>query len=64
MNIKTNKMNTLNEDQTHELARMFMNNFLHLEPLSLDIFLLDYDELLTEDQKSIGYFILGLFDKF
>jgi hypothetical protein len=55
-------MKTLNEDQLHELARMFMNNFLQLEPLSLDEFLLEYDEMLTEDQKAIGYYILELFN--
>ena len=57
-------MKTINENQTHELARTFMNQFLTLEPLSLDEFLVEYKESLTEDQKAIGYFILGLFDKF
>jgi hypothetical protein len=53
----------MNEDQLHELARMFMNNFLHLEPLSLDEFLLEYEESLTVDQITIGYYILNLFNE-
>ena len=57
-------MKTINEDQFHELARIFMNNFPQLKPLSLDEFLLEYDELLTEDQKAIGYYILELFNNF
>jgi hypothetical protein len=60
MKLKTNNMN---EDQLHELARMFMNNFLHLEPLSLDEFLLEYEESLTVDQITIGYYILNLFNE-
>jgi hypothetical protein len=57
-------MKTLNENQAHELARTFINQFLTLEPLSLDEFLIEYKESLTEDQKAIGYFILSLFDNF
>ena len=52
----------MNEDQLHELARMFMNNFLHLEPLSLDEFLVEYEENLTTDQIAIGSYILTLFN--
>ena len=52
----------MNEDQLHELARMFMNNFLHLEQLSLDEFLLEYEENLTETQIAIGNYILTLFN--
>ena len=54
----------INEDQSHELARMFMNNFLHLEPLSLDEFLVEYEDNLTEDQLVIGYAILDMFFQF
>jgi hypothetical protein len=52
----------MNEDQLHELARMFMNNFLHLGPLSLDEFLVEYKDNLTTDQIAIGNYILTLFD--
>ena len=54
----------INEDQLHELARIFMNNFSHLKPLSLDEFLLEYEEALTEDQLVIGYAILDMFFQF
>jgi len=57
-------MKTINEDQAHELARMFMKQFLQLEPLSLDEFLEENEEYLTDNQKAIGYFISGLFDNF
>ena len=60
MNIKTNKMNTLNEDQLHELARLFMNQFIY-EPLSLDDFLYEYKSALSEDELTLGKYILNLF---
>lgn len=60
MNIKTNKMNTLNEDQLHELARLFMNQFIY-EPLSLDDFLYEYKSALSEDELNLGKYILSLF---
>jgi hypothetical protein len=49
------------EEQLHELARMFMYQFPELTPLSLDEFLLEYQESLTQEQINLGYAILELF---
>ena len=52
----------INEDQLHELARMFMKQFPLLEPLSLDEFLVEYADVLHDEQKALGYFILNMFN--
>ena len=52
----------INEDQLHELARMFMYQFPVLEPMSLDEFLLENSPGLYPEQINLGNYILSLFD--
>lgn len=52
----------MNEDQLHELARMFMKQFPLLEPMSLDEFLSENGKALYSEQLNLGYHILALFD--
>ena len=51
----------MHEDQLHELARLFMNQFIY-EPCSLNEFLYDYKTVLTEDELNLGNYILTLFN--
>jgi hypothetical protein len=44
----------------HKLALLFMEQFEDLEPLSLDEFLIEYNDKLTDKQKDLGTFILNL----
>jgi hypothetical protein len=53
----------MNEDQKHELARMFMKQFPLLEPMSLDEFLSENGKALYSEQLNLGYHILALFDE-
>ena len=50
------------EEQLHELARMFMYQFPDLPVLSLDEFLMEYREELTDEQYELGTYILTLFE--
>ena len=50
------------EEKLHELARMFMYQFPDLECQSLDEFLMDYREELTDEQYELGTYILTLFE--
>jgi hypothetical protein len=52
----------MNEEQKHELARMFMKQFLLLEPMSLDDFLHVNSNALYPEQINLGNYILSLFD--
>jgi len=52
----------MNEDHLHQLARLFMSQF-SFKQLSLDEYLLEYSEELTDDERNLGYYILELFDK-
>jgi hypothetical protein len=52
----------MNEDQLHELARMFMQQFPLLEPMSLDEFLSVNAPALYPEQINLGNYILTLFD--
>lgn len=52
----------MNEDQLHELARMFMEQFPLLEPMSLDEFLMENGNALYPEQLNLGLYILSLFD--
>ena len=52
----------MNEDHLHELARLFMS-LNYLKQLSLDEYLLEYREELTDEERNLGYYILELFDK-
>jgi hypothetical protein len=58
MKLKTNKMYKISEDQLHELARLFMSQFLTLEPLSLDEFLSEYAEALKVKVRAYVTFLL------
>jgi hypothetical protein len=51
----------MKEDQLHELANLFMSQFVY-EPCSLDDFLYDYKATLTEDELNLGNYILKLFN--
>lgn len=50
-----------NLENLHELARLFMYQFPKLESMSLDDFLCEYENVLTEEQKELGYAILNMF---
>ena len=50
------------EEKLHELARMFMYQFPDLPVLSLDEFLMEYREELTDEQYELGSYILTLFE--
>ena len=50
------------EEKLHELARMFMYQFPDLGTLSLDEFLMEYREELTDEQYELGTYILTLFE--
>jgi hypothetical protein len=56
------KIINMNEDHLHELARLFMS-LNYLKQLSLDEYLLEYREELTDEERNLGYYILELFDK-
>ena len=51
-------MYKISEDQLHELARLFMSQFLTLEPLSLDEFLSEYAEALKVKVRAYVTFLL------
>ena len=50
-----------NEVCLHSLANLLMSRFPHLEPMSLDEFVLEHGESLSNEQKSIAYTIINLF---
>jgi hypothetical protein len=52
----------MNEEILHELARLFMSQFNN-EQMSLDEYLVEYSDKLTEEQYKLGCYILSLFDK-
>lgn len=52
----------MNVEHLHELARLFMYQF-SFEPLSLDEWLSQHSEDLTDDERNLGYYILNLFDE-
>jgi hypothetical protein len=49
------------EGDLHELARLFMDQFSFKRDMSLDEFLSEYREKLTDDERNLGYCILQLF---
>lgn len=51
----------MNEDQLHGLAILFMNQF-SFKPMSLDEWLSENSEELTDDERNLGYYILNLFN--
>lgn len=46
----------------HHLARLFMAQFPELTPMSLDEFLYEYHDQLTDEQYKVGYHILEMFN--
>jgi hypothetical protein len=52
----------INYENLHKLARLFMYQFPDLETLSLDEFLMEYREELTDEQYKLGTYILTLFE--
>lgn len=55
-------MKAIDEKKLDELALLFMNQFSIGNDLSLDEFLSEYREELTDDERNLGYHILGLFE--
>ena len=53
----------MNEDQKHELARLFMEQFPLLEPMSLDEFLIENGNALYPGEYTLGLYILSLFEE-
>jgi len=51
----------MEENNLHQLAIEFMEQFPNKEELSLDEFLIEYREELTEEQYQLGNYILELF---
>jgi hypothetical protein len=51
-----------NEVQLHQLAKLFVDQFVSLEPMSLDEFLIENEDILTDEEKSLGYAILAMFN--
>jgi len=56
-------MYELEEEQLHELARLFMDQF-SFPNMSLEDFLMAYSEELTDDERNLGHFILSLFETY
>ena len=50
------------EDNLHKLSLFFMCQFPDLPVLSLDEFLIEYREELTDEQYELGSYILTLFE--
>lgn len=50
----------MDENQLHELARLFMYQFA-FNPMSLDEWLCEHSEDLTDDERNLGHYILSLF---
>ena len=50
------------ENDMHELARMFMYQFPTLDEMSLDEFLFEYHDELTDEQNELGHHILDMFN--
>ena len=56
-------MYNLEEEKLHELARLFMDQFTFSESKSsLDEYLIEYSEELTDDERNLGYHILNMFN--
>lgn len=52
----------INEDQLHELAKLFIEQFPLLEPMSLDEFLVENSRAFYPEQLNLGNYILTLFN--
>lgn len=49
-------------DDMHQLARLFMAQFPELTMMSLDDFLFEYHDQLTDEQNEVGHHILEMFN--
>jgi len=54
-------MKEIDEEKLHELARLFMYQ-LDLPMYSLDEFLLEHGDILTDEERALGYHILEMFN--
>lgn len=52
----------IKEEKIQELALLFMEQFSFGLELSLDEFLSEYSEDLTDDERNLGYHILQMFN--
>jgi len=50
-------------DRQHDVALCFMLQFPELELMSLDEFLIEYETVLTHEQRVLGKAILALWDE-
>jgi len=50
------------ENDMHELARLFMDQFQLMDKMSLDEFLFEYHKELTHEQNELGHHILDMFN--
>lgn len=50
----------MNEEHLHEIARLFMDQY-SFKPMSLDEWLTENSENLSDDERNLGYYILDLF---
>jgi hypothetical protein len=55
-------MYKIDEEELHELARLFMDSIPRFKPMSLDEFMCEYSDELTQLEKDLGYHILVMFD--
>jgi hypothetical protein len=46
----------------HKLARLFMGQFPQLKMMSLDDFLFEYNDQLTDEQNELGHHLLDMFN--
>lgn len=51
----------ISEDKLHNIARLFMDQFC-FHPASLDEWLIENREELSDDERNLGYAILELFN--
>ena len=49
-------------DDMHELARLFMGQYPQLKMMSLDEFLFEYHDQLTDEQNELGHHLLDMFN--
>ena len=52
----------MREGDLHKLAKLFMNQFPDLPMWSLDEFLMEYRDEMTDEQYKLGTYILTLFE--
>lgn len=50
------------EEKLHKLARMFMYQFTDQLEMSLDEFLMEYRDDMTDEEYELGTYILTLFE--